>query len=152
MCALLPSPSQTRQGNVRPPMKAKMAGTTFSPESAKYGNADTYDKETRQFKQDVNGILPGYAGHIPAAREEVGAPATGSVPKEAGTQFAVVNEGAAGGILGGKVVGSGRCVLVAPPTLDAVSPATHLCTQGPARRRLSRTARLDAPFAAGWMV
>lgn len=58
----------------------------------------------RQYKQEVNGIIPGYGGHIPAARDEVGMSAVGNVPLYgAKAQSPMGHPSLGGGIIGGKV-------------------------------------------------
>ena len=54
--------------------------------------------------QEVNGIIPGYGGHIPAARDEVGMSAVGNVPLYgAKAQSPMGHPSLGGGIIGGKV-------------------------------------------------
>jgi len=74
----------------------------FSTESTKLGNNDSYITAVRQYKEEVNGIIPGYAGHIPAARDEVGMTAFGNMPVEAMAQSPIGQPGLGGGIIGGK--------------------------------------------------
>lgn len=49
----------------------------FAPESGKYGNSDTCQKAVteRSFRTvEARGVLPGYKGHVPRARDEVRQP------------------------------------------------------------------------------
>eukprot|EP00966_Prymnesium_polylepis_P322898 7379128-Prymnesium_polylepis.1 len=68
---------QARPGSSSAPLRY------FSPESTKWGNNDSHPREVRQYKEEVRGIVPGYAGHIPTARDEVGQTAYGNVPAQA---------------------------------------------------------------------
>ena len=85
---VLPFGGPMRQGNLlqSPPSAGAQTSRTaryFSPESHKWGDKDSLERDYRLYKEEVNGIVPGYAGHIPSARDEVGQTAYGNVPKKA---------------------------------------------------------------------
>ncbi|KAL1495928.1 hypothetical protein AB1Y20_014570 [Prymnesium parvum] len=82
------------------------SASSWSPESKKWGNRDTSEVE-RQYRKEVNGIIPGYTGHVPAARDEYGYSTYGNLPAEPKAQSPVGNPNLGGGIIGGVVRGQG---------------------------------------------
>ena len=88
---------------LRCPLRASTRSRYFSPESTKWGNNDSYPTQIRQYKEEVNGIVPGYAGHIPSARDEVGLTAYGNVNRFGpNPQSPMGHAHLGGGVLGGK--------------------------------------------------